>query len=406
MTTFAYRAFDKGGQVSKGDIDAASPASAGSLLRQRGLTPIEISEHQDGRRQWWRYESASAGHPKAAETAALIRDLSLLVQAEIPLDRALKLLVEEAPLRLRRVADRLFLKVLDGSSLSDAAALQPNIFSREVVNSIKAGEVSGKLGIALARLAELLKAREERSAKLRTALVYPLLLLGMGLAATIIVLVVLVPSIAPIFKDSGQPLPTGLSWLMTIGNAWPLWGCALAISALTILLWRRSMTRHPERGIPLQAALLRVPLLNQFIQQNDAARFARTLSTLLGAGVPLLTSLATALESMTNGALRKKLAGIVDDVRNGANLGEAVGRTDAMPRLLVQMLSIGEEAGKPQVMLAQVADLYERQSQERIERMMSVLTPVLTIAIAGLVGGLIFSVMSAVLAINDLAIGR
>jgi general secretion pathway protein F len=404
MPTYSYQAFSKSGELAKGTIEAPSSAGADAMLRNRGLTPFETRERLHEKRTWWTYEPASAGAPNPLEVATFAHDLALLVDTEVPLDRALRLMASQAPPRAKRVAEALLQGILDGSSLSDACARNPRTFSSEFVNAVRAGEVSGRLGDALERLADLLKRRQERRARVRTALIYPILLLVMALVSTAIVLVLLVPGIAPIFTDSGQPMPAGLQLLVDIGNAWPIWCAALASLVSGIGVYLRWMAQKAQRAVPMHKLLLRLPLVGPLLQKNEAARFARTLATLLGAGVPLLVSLSAAMDGLSNAAMRVGLSRVVDQVRNGTSLSEAVDQSGAMPALLVQMLGIGEEAGKPQVMLARVADLYEKQTQDAIERLMSILTPALTIAIAALVGGLIFAVMNAVLAINDLAV--
>jgi general secretion pathway protein F len=403
MPTFDYQAFDRGGELVRGSIDATTLQGAEEQVRGRGLTPFKTQEKGASGRTWWKLERGATGRPSSNEIAAFARDLALLVAAEVPLERALRLLSSQSAPQVQALSSVLLADVLDGASFSEALARRGDVYSSEFVNAVRAGEVSGKVGVALARLADLLQRRQEVRAKLRGALVYPAILIVLGIASTAIVLSVLVPSLAPIFTEAGLPLPAGLKMVVDIGENWLLWVAGFAGLAALLMLMRGWARKSPQRMIGLYGMLLRLPGLGRLLSQVEAARFARTMSMLLDAGVPLLAALGPARDGIGNLKIRQAVTHSIDFVRDGDSLSRALERSMAMPELLVQMLGVGEEAGKPQVMLARVADLFEQRTYQTIERLMTLLTPMLTVLIALVVGGLVFAVMNAILGINDLA---
>lgn len=403
MPTFAYQAFDRGGELVQGTIEAISVQAAEEHVRSRGLTPFKTRERGATARTWWKLERGATGRPSSNEIAAFARDLALLIGAEVPLERALRLLSSQSTPQVQALSSVLLADVLDGASFSEALARRGEVYSAEFVNAVRAGEVSGTVGVALARLADLLQRRQEVRAKLRSAVVYPAILIVLGIASTAIVLSVLVPSLAPIFSEAGVPLPAGLKVFVDIGENWSLWATAVGGLVALLTLARGWARQSPQRMIRFYGALLRLPGIGRLLAQVDAARFARTMSMLLEAGVPLLAALGPARDGIANLKIRHAVTSSMEYVRDGESLSRALERSAAMPELLVQMLGVGEEAGKPQIMLARVADVFEQRTFQTMERLMALLTPMLTVLIAIMVGGLVFAVMNAILGINDLA---
>ena len=400
MATYRYRAFGGQGELAEGTLDAPNAGAMEALLVARGLTPFEIVEQAGGGAR--RRSGAKLG---AAGLLSFTRDFAMLRGADVALDHALRLLSNQGSTAQRALAGGLLAEVLDGQSLSDALAKRGDVFSGEYVNAVKAGEASGHLGAALEMMAGLLEKRAEQAGKIRTALVYPAILVVMAMVSTGIVLLVLVPSVAPIFIDSGKPLPDGLKLIVAISDGAPYWGSGLALLVGAGVMAARRMRRDLGFKLSVDAAVLRLPVIGGLVAETDGARFARTLGSLVKAGVPLLQALSSAQASVGNLALRGGLADAGDRVRDGASLSRALAPVVGLPRVLIDMLEVGEEAGRPDEMLLRVAGMLERQTEHKVARAMALLTPVLTITIAAVVGGLMFAVMTAVLSINDLAVG-
>ncbi len=401
MPNFHYRAYSNLGDLEEGDLEALSHEAAEDKLWSRGLTPFETSEVRASSNAW---TLKFSGGLSLSDIASFSREFATLEEADVPLDQSLRILsVQSSKVALRDLANGLLAEILDGSSLSEAIARRPSVFSQDFVNILRAGETTGDLATAMVNMADMLERRLELRSRVFSALVYPSLLIALAIVAVGIVLGVLVPSIAPIFEESGKPVPGGLQFVMALEHNWPIFLGALIAIALLCLGLRRWASRNVDVRLYLDRLIIKIPVVGPLKAQMDASRFARTLGTMLKAGVPLLQSLASARAIVTNDHLGTQIETATDAVRNGESLSRALAKVEGLPALVAQIVAVGEEASKLDAMLLRTAVMFERQTYRSIERAMSLLTPMLTIGIATLVGGLIFSVMNAVLEINDLA---
>jgi general secretion pathway protein F len=401
VPNFHYRAYSNLGDLEEGDLEALSHEAAEDKLWSRGLTPFETSEVRASSNAW---TLKFSGGLSLSDIASFSREFATLEEADVPLDQSLRILsVQSSKVALRDLANGLLAEILDGSSLSEAIARRPSVFSQDFVNILRAGETTGDLATAMVNMADMLERRLELRSRVFSALVYPSLLIALAIVAVGIVLGVLVPSIAPIFEESGKPVPGGLQFVMALEHNWPIFLGALIAIALLCLGLRRWASRNVDVRLYLDRLIIKIPVVGPLKAQMDASRFARTLGTMLKAGVPLLQSLASARAIVTNDHLGTQIETATDAVRNGESLSRALAKVEGLPALVAQIVAVGEEASKLDAMLLRTAVMFERQTYRSIERAMSLLTPMLTIGIATLVGGLIFSVMNAVLEINDLA---
>ena len=405
MAQFRYRAYTSTGQLAEGELEARSASDAHENLWSRGLTPFEtkkIGAAGDGR--WWQREIFTRRGAKLGELAAFTREFAMLEQAEVPIDDGLRILAQQsASAPIKRLADGLLADVLDGATLSEAMRRRTNVFPEEYISVVRAGETGAALGRVLSELADLMERRVELRAKMRSALTYPAVLIFMALVSTAIVVGFLVPSIAPIFADTGKPMPAGLRIIVALEENWPYLAAAALAAAVLLTIVARSMLARPEIRTRFDRMKLRLPVAGPLVAKMQMAKFARTLGALLRAGVPLLQALGSAHAVVANRAYSADLGKAIDAVRNGESLGRALAGVADMPAVMTQMVRVGEESRKIDQMLLRVAAMFETQSQRQIDRMMGLLTPVLTIAIAGVVGALILTVMSAILGINELA---
>jgi general secretion pathway protein F len=251
-------------------------------------------------------------------------------------------------------------------------------------------------------LAALLERRVEIRGKVQSALVYPLILLTLSVLSLAVIIGVLVPSIAPVFADSTKPMPGFIRFLMMVQSDWPeiligLIAAAAVTAAVSILALKR-----PNAHLAFDRWKLRLPLMGAFIRQHETARFARTLSTLLKAGVPLVPAATSARTVIANRHMGAGLDVAIDAIREGIALHRALEAATALPPMALRMIAVGEEARKLDRMLLRVAMTLDQQTQHSIDRFMAALTPLLTIIIASLVGGLIMTVMGAISNISEL----
>lgn len=404
MAVFRFRAYTTVGDLSEGDIEAASREEAEEALWARGLTPFdtrEIKSRETGGlfRSLFKRRGATL-----AEIVSFTREFATLQEANLPLDQGLRILsMQNASSVLRDLSDGILRQIVDGVALSDALTKRPDVFTAEYINVVRAGEARGDIGAALSELADMLERRHELRSRLQAALVYPAILIALAIGSTVVVLGVLVPNVAPIFADGGKPMPSGLQFIIDLEEQWPYvvgFLVTLGGSIAGFLAWSAD---RPHIRSKIDHAVLRIPFVGALKVKHETARFARTLGALTKAGVPLLSSLQSARSVVADRYLGGQIDEAIESVRGGASLSKALARIDRFPSVATQMVIVGEEAGKVDEMLLRVANMFERQTQRSIERVMGLFTPMLTVVIAAVVGALIMSVMNAVLSINELA---
>ena len=404
MPSFRYRAYGVDGALAEGMIDAVSSDEAGEMLWAQGLTPFRLDAKKESGAKWWNRELFSDAKSRRADLLAFTREFAMLNTADIPLDDALRILREQASSpRLRTLVDSLLKEVLNGAHLSDALQRQEKIFPAEYVAVVRAGEIGGTLGDVFVELAELLERRAEVQARIQSALIYPCMLVVLSVGTLAVMIGGLIPSIAPIFEQSRKPMPLTIQFMLALRDNWLaiiIGGLVIGAIASTTF---KILTRTPEALRLYDRRKLRTPVLGVFLLQQDTARFARTLGTMLKAGVPMVQAAKSAQSVIVNRHIATGIEQAIEEVQQGMALHRALRQETALPPIALQMISIGEEAGKLDRMLARVAVMLERQIQSSIDRFMSALTPALTVGIALMVGALIVPVMNAVLSINDLA---
>lgn len=405
MPPFHYRAYDAQGQLALGTVEATTEGQASDVLFTQGLTAFQLNPATQTAEPWWQRDLLAGSRPQPTDLAALTRELATLTGAEIPLTDALRILSDQASShRARALASSLLGEILNGAALSDAMQKQGTTFSSDYVSIIRAGEIGGTLGQVLEELADLLERRLEIRAQIQSALVYPAILICVSLAALGIIIGVLVPSIVSVFAESDRSLPPAAQFLMALQARWPELLAAVAVGGVAMTCTAAAVLRRPALALRFDRYKLKFPLLGSIVLHQETARFARTLGTLLRAGVPLLQAATAASGVIANRHIAAGTARAIALVREGVSFHRALKSETPLPTLALRLTTIGEEAGRLDQMLLRIAAIFERQTQHSIDRFMTLLTPILTITMAIVVGGLVMSIMSAMLSINDLAL--
>jgi general secretion pathway protein F len=406
LRSYHYTGYTRAGVLAEGRLQATSLDDAIEILWERGLTPLETRE--DGAptsERWWRLELLARRKPSRRDVASFTREFATLAQSDIPLDDALRIVSEQSgSTRMQPVIASLLGAVLDGAHLSDAMARHPEAFQDDYVNMARVGEASGNMARVFGELADLLERRLDLAGRLSSALVYPSVLIVMALASIIVVMGVLVPNLAPIFAESGRPMPVMVALIVRMRETWPLIvtaGLVIGVGAFGI---GATILRSNHLRLAADRILLGLPLAGTLSAEQNFARFTRTLGSLLRTGVPMLPALASARLAVRNRHIGSSLEASLETVRDGQSLGRSLFGRPGIPRVALRMIMVGEESGKLDEMLLRTASVLEQQSQRRVERLMTLLTPALTIAIAGLVGGLMLTVMNAIFSVNELAL--
>jgi general secretion pathway protein F len=403
---FRFEAFDRAGNLVEGDVEAATAREAQNLVRSRGVTPYAIRPPRVVDLLLHDFRRDVRARPVAdASLARLSRDLAVLLQAGVPLDAALRTASTTAEDRpTRDLAVKLLEGVLEGANLADVMAGMGRTFRPEYVRIIQAGDISADLGRAMQELADLLDRRVEIRSRIRAAMTYPALLVFLAVVSLGIVLGLLVPAVTPIFLENGMPLPSVLAGLDAVReNGILILG--LAASCLAAAAGAFGFARR-NAGLKLACdkLVLSVPVVGPVSELREAARFTRTLGTLIRAGVPPLQALQSSCPLVRNQYVRSLLDRAIADVRAGVSIGGALANASALPMVVRQLVAVGEESGRLQDMLMRAAMILERQEQARTARLLAVLTPAVTMLVAGLIGVVILSVMGAILSLNDLAV--
>ena len=411
MPRYSYRAVTAAGDVSSGELEAANESEIVDRLRDQGLMPMQIAQSLGvaaAGAAVARPPRQSLFAPKRVtrdNVLGITRELATLLRAGLTLDRALELLISlatslPAAVMLQGIRD----EVRGGKALSQALDARRDVFSRFYVNIVRAGEAGGALGTVLARLAETMERNKELRDSVRSALIYPTILIFVAVASIMILLIYVVPQFQSTFAQAGKALPIPTQVVIAVGTFLRNWWWALIPGAALAVLWFRRRGRVPAIRRIRDARLLRMPLLGDLIAKVEIARFARTLSTLLANGVTLLAGLAIVKETMGNVVLSAGFDGVIAKLREGKGFGRPMAETGLYPRLATQMILVGEESGRLEEMLSRVADVYDREVATAVKRFLAVLEPVLILGLAVMVGGIVFSILLGVMGMSELVV--
>jgi len=406
MPRFRYAAFTPAGLVERGEIDCSTRADSLSILSARGLVPFESAQAEGPPTAGRRASILSrSGRSRLKTYADLTRELSTLLAADIPLDASLRLLVQQkANKRLRALAERLLAAVTAGQSLSGAITNADPEAPAVLASLLRAGEARGGLAPTLADLAAFFENRIEMHGKIRSALTYPIILCITALGAIAIIVGALVPAVMPIFTDSGTPPPLVLKLANQLGQIVTQQGHLIALGTLVVVLCISALLRLPAVRAAMDRMFLALPGIGPLIRQNSTAIFARTLGTLLRNGVSLLPALEIAASVVRSPALRGAVTQATERVKEGRRLADALAQTGQFSDFALRFITVGEEASKLDGMLLHLADLSARETQRSIDRAMTLVSPLLTIVIGGLIGGLFVFIAQALLSLNSLVV--
>jgi general secretion pathway protein F len=332
------------------------------------------------------------------------QQLARLLKAHVPLDRALEILARLAGRRaVRRTLQGVLDRVRDGATLAGAMEARGRAFPGAYVNMVRAGEAGGALLAVLARAADFLVRAEAMRQKVVSALIYPAILVAVATISVGLVLTVVLPQFAPLFAEAGAALPASTRLVLATGDALRAWWWALPLGGLVAAaLWQRLM-RYPPAATERDRIVLALPVLRDLVTRFEIARFARALGALRANGVPAPAALALCGRMVANRVIAGAIADVTARFKEGEGLAAPLARTGRFPELATQLIRIGEETGRLEEMLAEVADIYDQDVQRTLERLLSILVPALTVLMGTAIAFIIAAVMTAMISINDLA---
>jgi len=403
MATFFFRAVAADGKVRSGSLTGDNEKIVARELRTQGLTPIYVGAAPKGAS--FEIKLPSFGKGRRRDVLFFTQELSTLLNAGVPLDRALTIGAEltEKPGFRFIVLD--VLRVLKGGrSLADSLATHPEYFSDLYINMVRAGEASGALATIFERLADFERTRDDLRGYIISSMIYPALLATVGLASITILLGFVVPKFATIFEGSSMkmPLPTAIMLAASqYVRAW-WWVAALALAA-GVAGWR-AYTRTAAGQAWWDRARLKIPMLGDALLKAETARFARAMATLVANTVPLVQCITISAATLNNKTIARALAGVIQGVKRGEGIAAPMRRAAIFPPLAAHLLAVGEETGRLDQMFARMADIYENDTRAAIRRFTSVFEPVVILVMGVMVGALILSMLLAITSINEVAV--
>ena len=411
MARFQFRAVDSKGETIEGELEAADQTAVVDQLRKRQQIPLSINPAGSVKsgassfRQWLEQPLFSGGGVRQRDIAVMTRELSTLLNAGLNVDQALGFLLDVSEYeRQRRLVSDLLEKVQGGNTLAAALEDHKAIFSNAYIGLVRAGESGNALNDVLTRLAEYLDSNERLNEQVKSALVYPIMLMVMASISIVVLLALVVPQFTPLFESAGAELPTLTRFVVSLGDAAKnYWWLGLLI-LFGLWLWGRSQLQNPTSRAWIDRFALQVPLVGELIAKIDTARMARTVGTLLTNGVALPHALSIAKETMSNSLLRDTLSKTLTGVKEGKRVAASLEAAGVFPKLATHLIAVGERSGQLDVMLNKIAQIFDQEVKTTVERLMTLLVPVLTIGVGLVIATIIGAILTAILAAYQLPI--
>jgi len=419
MPMYAYKGLSSAGKTISGTRDAESPKILRQNLRKDGvlITSFELSKGNKGKAGGAPGAAKKAGGlnrevdfggliggVKKVEIAAFTRQMATLLRSGIPLAEALGALVEQITnVRFKAPVAEVRTAVNEGSSLADAMAKHPKLFDDLFVSMVRAGELAGNLDEVLTRLADFLENAQKLRSKIMGAMIYPIVMLVVGIGIMAVLMVKVIPEITQMFSQQGKTLPLNTRMLIWssgfIGHniLWLILGTILAI--VLFAKWSRSKDGKPT----WHRFVLRVWVVGQLVRTINVGRFARTLATMLQSGVPMLRALDTAKQIMGNVVLQKAIEEAKIAVMEGDSLASTLKRSGEFPATMIHMVAVGEKAGQLEQMLERVAEAYDSEVDTKLTRLTSLLEPLMLVFMGGAVAFIVFSILQPIMDLGQLS---
>jgi len=418
MPDFAYRAAAGDGQLRSGTLEAASSEAAIRQLQARGLTPLQVEAGRGSAAPSTAVDQAVPGHkaafaggflardkgPGAADVHAFTSELAVMLRAGLPLDRALRVLQGMATKpSVAALLDEVLKAVKSGKGLSQALQPYLPLFGEFYVNMLRAGEAGGQLAEVLARLAEHLERVKALRESVISALTYPAILVVVAAISVFLMLGFVVPQFESLFDDMGDALPLPTRLIVAAGHLVADWGWLMALAAAVFTWALRRWLATPAGRDWRDGRLLALPVLGGVVRKYEVTRFARGMGTLLGNGVPIVQALCIAADTMSNQRLRAALAGVAPAIKQGGRLADALQGSALFSPLALNMVRLGEETGRLNAMLLELARVTDGEVQAGIKRTLTLLEPLLILLLGAVIAAIIVSILLGILSVNELA---
>ncbi len=408
MADFRYRGVRGDGSFAEGTLSADSRQAALMQIQRLQVTPIDLVETAAvaavGPAGGAGHRKRTGGRIRAVDVEDFTRSLSIMLKSGVPLDRALKVIGGMAQkAAMERVVTDLFEAVKGGKAFSAALSNHQALFGDFYINMVRAGEAGGQLAEVLQRVGEHLERFRQLRDGVISAMIYPAILVVVALLSVFLLLTFVVPQFEALFNDMGDALPLPTAIVVGaghfVGDWW--WLIALGVAA-GVLAWQRYVAT-PEGRMWRDARLLKLPVLGELIRKYEVTRFSRSMGTLLGGGVSIVQAVRIASHTVANAPLRAALDGVTPYIKKGGRMADALTETGLFTPLALNMVRLGEETGRLDTMLLELARVHDSEVQAGIKRALTLIEPVLILTLGVMIAAIIVSILMGILSVNDLA---
>ncbi len=387
MAKFKYSARDQQGKVVDGNLEAKNIASATDALHDQGLIVVSLKEA--GGIDFEKLSEINVGGIPMKEKVIFMRQMATMVGAGLPLTRSLEIMIQQASNpKFKKILQNVLASIQSGKTLADSFRVEEDVFDQVTINLIEAGEESGNLENILEKIAVELEEKNALTRKIKSAMIYPAIILIVIIAVIVLMMLVLVPSMADMYKDFGSELPFATRFLMSMSDFFINYWWVILSVILVLVVGFKYYKDTPKGKRNIDKLLLKVPSLGTILSKIQLSQFTRILSLLLGSGVPIIKAIDLTASSLGNLMFRETLEEAKNEVEKGGPLAIPIARSEYYPLLVSSMIAVGEETGEIDSVLAKVAEYYKEEVDTATSNLSSLLEPVFLV-IMGLAIGFI-----------------
>ncbi|MBN2372538.1 type II secretion system inner membrane protein GspF [bacterium] len=405
MAVYEYKALNAKGKTIQGVIDATTHFEARSKLRLDGIFAydLDIAELEEVSPQKRLLSIGFGARISKNEVCILTRQLATLLKAGLPLDQSLTVLIEQVESEsLKKIVIQIREKVKEGNALSDALGEHHKVFPELYCHMVKAGEASGALDLVLERLASFLEQSIQQQRRIRAALAYPILMSIIGVAVIVFLMIFVIPTITTIFSEMSQNLPWPTHALISTSRFLRRFWFPISTLILSIyIILRKYINTESGKNIK-DKLLLQIPMFGGLQKKIAISRFAQTMGTLIGGGLPILDALKISRHIVGNEIMAKAIDRVASSVQEGEEIASPLKREGIFPPIVVHMVSVGEKSGQLEEMLQKIEDAYNAEVQASIAALTSLLEPLIILVMGVLVGFIVISILWPIFEINQL----
>lgn len=398
MPIFEYKAIDGNNRVKKGIVDADTPREARSKLKKSALFVTDIKESRRKKKSAVAIRGVTGVETpnklRNEQIASVTRQMASLLQAGIPLAEALRMIIEQAPdKKIESVFRDIREKVTQGMTFADATLQHPGYFNSLYANMVRAGESSGALDAVLVRLAQFLQAQTRLKNKVGAAMIYPMIMVIVGVIVVAILMTMVVPRVTQLIKGRGQELPLPTEILITCSDFLVNYWLLVAVGILAVAVTFQVFVNSEKGRLAFDNFKLKLPIFGDLAKKQAMARFSITLATLLRSGVPALQAIQVTKMVLDNVVLQNALQNVHDRVLEGTDISTPMKKSGVFPPTISYMVGVGEQAGNLEEMLERISETYDEEVDLATQKLTSIIEPLIIVALAVVVAGIVIAIV-------------